>query len=216
MKHSITQRLFWKRWPYKVLLKFAQDRSNRSSTGTKSHGLSRWLNDKNLEDFRLKSQFRQWFKKHHPEGGIRSESGMSVFLSTQEEVDNVVDAWKKYVVEVWAPSTQASLTVMQDHVYDVVRSTLWYRKFPIRARILYTQEFRHNGLPSLRDALSGMERDHWLAKGLLMDLINEPMGRVPWAWGQPVYLYLLDNEDAIMLKLQAGDYIDRFERIRAP
>lgn len=216
MKHSVTQRLFWKRWPYKVLLKFNTTRSNRLSSLGSTRRYNHWLDSGSIEDLRVKSQFRQWFKKHHPDGGIRSESGISVFLSTQDEVDNVVDAWKKHVVEVWAPSNAASLTTMQDHVYDVVRSTLWYRRFPIRARILYTQEFRHAGLSALRDALSGMEPDHWMAKGLLMDLINEPTGRIPWAWGQPVYLYLLDNEDAIMLKLQAGDSIDRFERIRAP
>lgn len=216
MKHSITQRLFWKRWPYKVLLKFATDRPARVTSMNSVRKYNQWFNNDNIEDLRVKSQFRQWFKKHHPDGGIRSESGISVFLNTQEEVDNVVDTWKKHVVEVWAPSNQASLTTMQDHVYDVVRASPWYKRFPIRARILYSEDFRHSGLGSLRDALAGIEPDHWLAKGLLMDLINEPTGRVPWAWGQPVYLYLLDNEDAIMLKLQAGDWIDRFERIRAP
>lgn len=214
MKHNITQRLFWQRWPYKVLLHFSSPGAAKKSAPGLRH-VSDWSKE-NIDALRLKSQFRQWFKKHHPEGGIRAESGVSVFLNTQDEVDSVVDAWKKYVTEVWAPSTQTSLATMQDHIYDVVRGTLWYRRFPIRARILYNEEFRHSGLSAVRDALAGMEPDHWLARGLLLDLINEPQGRIPWAWGQPVYLYLLDNEDAIMLKLQAGDSIERFERIRAP
>lgn len=216
MIRNITQRLFWKQWPYKVLMRFPDDENHVRVITHERRMMTRWVKKESLENLRIKSQFRQWFKKHHPEGGIRSESGISVFLHTQEEVDNVVDAWKKYVSEVWAPSNQASLALMQNHAHDIVRATPWYKRFPIRARILYTEEFRHSGLPILRDALSGMESDHWLAKGLLMDLINEPKGRIPWSWGQPVYLYLLENEDAIMLKLQAGDWIDRFERVRAP
>lgn len=216
MIHKVTQRLFWKRWPFKVLMKFPYDEDRTRIVTNERRTMTRWASNDNLENLRVKSQFRQWFKKHHPEGGIRSESGISVFLNTREEVDNVVDAWKKYVSEIWAPSNQTSLSLMQNHVHDVVRSSFWYKRFPIRARILYTEEFRHSGLPILRDALSGIEDDHWSAKGLLMDLINEPTGRIPWSWGQPVYLYLLDNEDAIMLKLQAGDWIDRFERVRSP
>ncbi len=163
-----------------------------------------------------RSKFRQWFKKHHPDCGIRCESNISVFLSTREEVEHVLDTWKKYVEEIWEPADESSLSEMKDHVYDVVRDSYWYKKFPIRARVLYTPEFRLNGLPMLRDALSSIDADSWTAKGLLMDLIGEPTGRIPWACGQPVYLYLLENEDAIMLKLQAGDWIDRFERIRKP
>jgi hypothetical protein len=40
--------------------------------------------------------------------------------------------------------------------------------------------------------------------------------KIPFACGQPYYLYLLDNDDAIMLKLQAGDWVERFERQRKP
>lgn len=213
MKQRLTQRLFWKRWPYKILLMFSEkDQQTRDRVPRK---FSRWTETLG-DDIRLKIQFRQWFKKHHPEGGIRSESGISVFLDTQDEVDSVIDAWKKYVIEVWQPATDESLALMKDHVYDVVRPSLWYRRFHMRARILYTQEFYVNGLPTLQSALGGFEKDSWQARGLLMDLIANTKGRLPWAWGQPMYLYLSDNEDAIMLKLQVGDWIERFERIRQP
>lgn len=211
MKRSITHRLFWKKWPYKVLLRAPSDRPRYSS-----HLMNPVPFTDFAEDALSRSKFRQWFKKHHPDCGIRCETGISVFLSTRDELEHVIDTWKKYVKEVWEPADQESLTAMKDHVYDVVRDSYWYKRFPVRARILYTPEFRLNGLSLIRDALSSIPSENWLARGLLEDLLAEPSGRVPWACGQPVYLYLLENEDAIMLKLQAGDWIDRFERIRKP
>lgn len=211
MKRHVTQKLFWKQWPYKVLLK-----TRRESDEPALPRLHYRSYRDDIESSIATNRIRQWFKKHYPNGGVRRESGISLFVNTQEEADHIIDTWPKLVEAVWAPADDRALALLQSHTYDVVRARPWYGRFPIRARILYTVDFRNQGLPLLREAVNSLEKGSWFTAGLLRTLITDDNGRMQWACGQPVHLYLAENEDAIMLKLQAGDWIDRFERVRAP
>jgi hypothetical protein len=211
MKNCVTQRLFWKQWPYKIVLGDEKDSSRWE------YKLYRYTKNVDADTYAWKSTFRRWFKKTFPGGGIRNEMNISVFLKTKEEVDLVIETWPKMVLELWAPESAEALVLMQDHVYDVVRENPWYNKFPIRARILWTTEFRHQGLELIKSAVSQMDPDLWHAGGQLKALLsNSTTVKIPFACGQPYYLYLFDNDDAIMLKLQAGDWVERFERQRKP
>lgn len=214
MKRQTTQRLFWQKWPYKVILDFSQDSRPIIPSTT-----SRWVRPNRSMTHPEWANFRRWQKKNLEGTGMRSEGGhISAFLATKEQLELVLDTWTKFVSEVWEPSSEEALTLMKDHVFDVVREHPWYRKYPIRARLLYTQEFQHKGLPSIRQALEGIEHENWYAAGALNVILNEkePGFNYPWPYGQPYYLYLTDNDDAVMLKLQVGDWIDRFERQRKP
>lgn len=212
MKTKVSQRLYWKQWPYKIIL--GKDSDNQK----KQHvWKNRWTKNIDDETYSWQSQFKRWFKKTFPEGGLRRESRISVFLKTQEQVNLVVDSWNSYVLEVWGPENAKALSLMENHIYDVIRPDPWYKRYPIRARILYSPEFKMRGLDQMRDAVNQIEPHNWHAGGLLKTLLSSDIkGKVPFPYGQPFYLYLLDNEDAIMLKLQVGDWIDRFERQRKP
>lgn len=212
MKNRVTQKLFWKQWPYKIVLGEADEAARQAHKK-----LYRYTKNIDTETYAWKSTFRRWFKKTFPAGGLRNEQTISVFLKTKDEVDLVLETWPKLILELWAPESDEALTLMQDHVYDVIRENPWYKKFPIRARILWTTEFRHQGLDLIKSAVDQMDPDLWHAGGQLKGLLsNNSTAKIPFACGQPYYLYLVDNDDAIMLKLQAGDWIDRFERQRKP
>jgi len=208
MKKCVSQRLFWKKWPYKIILGKDSDR--------RPVWKNRFVKNSDDETYAWKSQFMRWFKKHHPDSGLRNEVRISVFLKTKEEVDSIVDTWNNLILEVWEPENEQALALMENHVFDVIRKDPWYKKFPVRARILYTQDFRLNGLDAMRNAVDQMDADTWYAGGQLKLLLSATASRHIYPVGQPFYLYLSSNEDAIMLKLQVGDWIDRFERQRKP
>ena len=208
-----TQRLFYKKWPYKVLIKV-----DRGSQTEKHEALGLFgprYTKEHDETYKFKSKFKRWFKRHLPEGGIRCERTISLFLHTQDDVDFVVDSWKHNVLEVHAPESAEAMNLLKDNVYDIVRKHYWYRKYPVRARILYTREFSQEGRKALEESLQQIDRDDWHAKGTLMSALERD-GNLPYACGQPYYLYLKSSDDAVILRLTCGDYIERFERIRKP
>ena len=55
-----------------------------------------------------------------------------------------------------------------------------------------------------------------LAETQRMKIIKNDIQPRTYGWGQPLHLYLASSDDAAMLRLQCGDYIERFERIRPP
>lgn len=205
MKEHSTQKLFWKKWPYKAIL---QVPASKSSFGA----YSRRNNTERLEEF---SRLKEWFKNHLPDAGIRCETNLSAFLSTEEELNEVIDNWGHKVLEIWKPKSESAKDLLVQHEFDVIRDRLWYGKYPIRARIAYTAEFRLNHVPAFREAVLSLGKDNWHAAGHLLDIINKAKAD-RYGWGQPLYLYLNSAEDAAMLRLQCGDYIERFERIRQP
>lgn len=210
MKRKITQRLFWKQWPYKIVL-------GNKTEEKQTVWQKRFTKHVDDETYAWKSQFRRWFKKTLPDGGLRHETRISVFLKNKDEADLVIETWPNLILELWAPENPQALTLMQDHVHDIIRENPWYKKFPIRARILYSREFKVEGLGIMRDVVSQIDEDKWYAGGLLKTLLSRhDLGKLPHPCGQPFYLYLADNDDAVMLKLQAGEWIDRFERQRKP
>ncbi|MDB2315568.1 hypothetical protein N9V27_01180 [bacterium] len=211
-----TQRLFYKKWPYKVLIKVdhAENRKRADGIELLTAYSPRMTKDRE-ETYQFKSKFKRWFKRHIPNGGIRCERTISLFLCTQKEVDFIIDTWKHNIEEVYAPESEEAMTLLQDNVYDIVREHDWYRKYPVRARILYTREFASNGRQALEESLKQIEQDDWHCQGTLMSAL-ESGGNLPYACGQPYYLYLKSNDDAVILRLTCGDYIERFERIRKP
>lgn len=208
MKIHDTQKLFWKKWPYKAIIEIFAQRAGYAP----GFSYSRRNNSERYEEFaRLKS----WFKNHLPEAGIRCESHLSVFLSTEAELAEVIEVYGARVIEIWQPTSESTKELLIEHEYDVVRERLWYGKYPIRARIPYTSEFRTKHVQSFREAVLSLGDESWHAAGHLKDIINaSKVDR--YGWGQPLHLYLASAEDAAMLSLYCGSFIERFERIRKP
>ena len=207
MKQHDTQKLFWKKWPYKAIIKISAERS-----GHGGYSFSRRNNTERLVEF---ARLKEWFKNHLPDAGIRCETNLSVFLSTEAELAEVIDAFGIKVIEIWQPISESTKELLIEHEYDVVRERLWYGKYPIRARIPYTTEFRTTHQQSFREVVLSLGADAWHAAGHLKDIISGTRAD-RYGWGQPLHLYLASAEDAAMLRLQCSDYIERFERVRAP
>jgi hypothetical protein len=215
IREKLTQRLFWKKWPYKVIL---GNDTFKASKAAALHSLKFPPQPTLKEDqayYSLGSGFTRWFKNHYPDYSMRKEYKISVFLDTREQVDHIIDNWGKHVLEVWAPANPNAVQLMKDHIHDIIRERPWYNEFSIRARIPYTHELRTRGIDDLRQAVKQVERG-WHAGGVLHRILNDSTARIPYSYGQPMYLYLKDNEDAIMLRLQLNEWIDRFERQRPP
>lgn len=209
MKTHNTQKLFWKKWPYKAIIEITPARG--------SHGWGRVNNPENLRLRNLSiNQAKSWCLKMFEDVGLRSESNLSVFLSTEDELDALVAYFGDKVLETWRPVSTSAKDIMLSHEYDVVRDRPWYGRFPIRARIHYNTDFRIKAVDNFKDAVKSLDPKDWYCAGLLKDIIVKPTLPRTYGWGQPLHLYLASADDAAMLRLQCGDYIERFERIRPP
>jgi len=211
MKQNYTQKLFWKRWPYKVIIAITPARK----TTYMNHSF-RMTDEERQERFKDINMISKWCKARFPEAGLRREGNLSVFLDTEQQMNDVVESWKDRVIATWSPESESALDLLKTHTYDVVRARPWYGKFPIRARINYDDNFRLKAVDNFRSAVLSLDNSNWFCAGLLKKLIySEALPRT-YGWGQPLHLYLTSQDDAAMLRLQLGDYITRFERIRAP
>lgn len=209
MKLHNTQRLFWKQWPIKAIIEIVPHRGGHSN-GWRIDPATRAVRAKEFESV------SKWCKEHFPNAGIRKENNLSLFLNTEEELDELLETWNHKVLEVWKPENDSAKDLLLSHSTDVVRSKPWYGKYPIRARILYTNEFRATKFNAFKTAVKAIDPNDWHCAGLLKDVITKEALPRLHAWGQPMHLYLLSSDDAAMLRLQVGDCIDRFERIRKP
>lgn len=208
MKIHNTQRLFWKQWPYKAIVRI--EPSNDSMLGWR-----RLSNDERAQRHAEFKRIERWCKARFPDAGIRKETHMSIFLNTEQELDDLVDSLGNIVLEVWKPQNESAKDLLLTHSYDVVRENPWYGKYPIRARICYNDDFRTKYVQTLRDAVLSLDGE-WHAAGLLKNIIEKQVLPRVYGWGQPLHLYLESADDAAMLRLTCGDCIDRFERIRKP
>jgi len=209
MKEHLTQKLFWKKWPYKAIIEISSTRA--SNTGNWSY--SRRNTSERAKEF---ARLKEWFKNHLPNAGLRCEAHLSVFLSTEQELADVIDTFGSNVIETWKPASESARNLLIEHEFDVVRDRMWYGKFPIRARIPYNHEFRSKGSYILKSALESVEKENWYCAGLLHKIVASSTLPTVYGWGQPLHLYLIDSDDAVMLRLYCGDFIERFERIRKP
>ena len=209
MKIRNTQRLFWKQWPYKAIVEIKPN----------LYGYNNWRRSTSDERKQRAQDFamvERWCKTRFPEAGIRKETHLSIFLSTEDELNSLIDYFGHRILEVWKPATDSAKDLMLEHTYDIVRAKPWYNKYPIRARIPYSDDFRTQHLASFKQAVKSIDPDDWYAAGLLKQAIDDDHLPRIHGWGQPLHLYLANADDAAMLRLMCGDSIQRFERVRKP
>jgi hypothetical protein len=208
MKVRDTQRLFWKQWPFKAIIEIKPN--IRDSSWRRMDVGERKLR---FEEFERVSR---WCKARYPDAGMRKETHLSLFLTTEAELDDLISSWGGAILEIWKPANDVAKDLLTEHSYDVVRAKPWYGKFPIRARILYDNDFKVTHLPTFKEAVASIDTNDWHAAGLLEKLINQKVPPAVYGWGQPLHLYLASTEDAALLRLTCGSIINRFERIRKP
>jgi len=211
MKTHSTQKLYWKKWPYKVILQLLPIETDRIIPGA-------WKHNRSNRIMRLdeSNRIKGWCQTKFTDFGFRREMNLSIFLHTEDEVDTVLCSYGHLAIELWAPANDASKELLLDHVHDVIRATPWYGKFPIRALIPYSQKLRNADPTLLKTAVATLDVDGWAAAGMIGQIVKDGRMYATYAWGQPMYLYLKDDTEAAMLRLQLGGFIERFERIRKP
>jgi len=212
-----TQKLFWKQWPIKIVIRANVSRSHANLNVARFELKKPYFLD--LEDRQKKlrevGEIIKVVKKEVPAAGVRREGNVSVFVSTEKELEKILGLYSHRIVEVWKPKNDKAKRLLFEHTADVVRERPWYGRFKIRARILYTSHLK-NEIENFKAAVNSLEQNSWHAAGLLMNILKSVNSINSYAWGQPLYLYLSSNDDAALLKLQCGTVIERFERIRAP
>lgn len=209
MKEHRTQRLFWKKWPYKVILEVESSKSTNGNIGSSYSWTRRRDSARRMAMENLKS----WVLERFPNAGVRCETNVSVFLGTEEEFQSLLDSYGHKALEVWKPESASAKNLLIEHEFDVVRERPWYGKYPIRARIPFNDAFRSRGIESVQNVLPSL--DEWHCAGVLYDMLTNRK-TTAYGWGQPLHLYLSNADDAAMLRLMCGDYIERFERVRSP
>lgn len=207
MKVNFTQRLFWKKWPFKAIIEVSARRGSYDWRLTKQQSIARRAEFATL---------KEWTALHFPSAGTRCESNFSIFLQTEEELDELLDYYGHKIIAIWKPASKATMDTLLEHTFDVVRAKPWYGLYPIRARIPFTNDFRAGGFKNLKAALESVADDAWHCNGMLKDIVTTNATPRLYSWGQPLHLYLSSNDDAAMLRLLCGNLIERFERIRAP
>jgi hypothetical protein len=204
-----TQKLFWKQWPIKVVISSERN----SSKSSKSYFLGR---EERAQRLRSMADIVNAVKRELPNAGIRREGNVSVFVTDETELAQLVDLFGSRICEIWKPKNETAAKLLFEHTADVIRDRPWYGRFTMRARVLFTPHFKTNEALNFKAAVNSLDAEKWHAAGLLKDVISSDGHVKHGAWGQPLYLYLSDSEDAALLKLQCGTVIERFERIRPP
>lgn len=207
MKEHLTQRLFWKKWPFKAIIQISTSRGTHDWRHTKQQLIAR------RAEFEI---LKEWTTSRFPDSGTRCETNFSVFLKTEDELNELLDYYGHRVIATWRPENQHTMDTLLEHTFDVVRANPWYGKYPIRARIPFTTEFRTEGYKNLKVSLESLSNDAWHCNGVLKDMMLRTNPPRLYSWGQPLHLYLSSSDDAAMLRLLCGNVIERFERIRAP
>ncbi len=207
MREHSTQRLFWKKWPFKAIIEVSIRRGAYDWRLTKQQST-----DRRAEFALLKEQIAARF----PKSGTRCETNLSVFLHTEDELAELLDFYGHKIIDIWKPKSKSAMDTLLAHTFDVVRAKSWYGQYPIRARIPFTSEFRVSGLKNLQVALESLGKDTWHCNGMLKDMLLLTVNPRLYGYGQPLHLYLSSTDDAAMLRLLCGDVIERFEQIRAP
>jgi hypothetical protein len=208
MKIHNTQRLFWKQWPYKAIIEIKPELYGHYGWRRVSDADRRLRHD----EF---NRLLRWCKSRFPDAGIRRETHLSIFLSNEEELNDLINNVDGRILEVWKPENDSAKDLLLEHGHDVIRDRPWYGKYPIRARIRYNDDFRRIHVPNFKQAVASLD-GAWHAAGLLKEIIEKESLPRAYGWGQPLHLYLENAEDAALLRLTCGDCIERFERIRKP
>lgn len=217
MKTFDTQHLFYKQYPYKVTVTLPYQHN-----GSALHYINnneKWPDylKRTSENKKIRATFKKWCQDNLSQFGSRSEGNVfSVFLATAEDVQILMDNCQHEILNFWRPKNENAAALLSSHLNDIVRDHPWYSKFYLRAKISYTREFMTHGLLPLQVALNGIAADEWHASGLLGKLLSHPRTTYGYCGGQLFNLYLKNEEDALLLRLHCGQYISKFERIRAP
>lgn len=218
LKRKNTERLYWSKWPFKLVLTVAERLDNLPPANfwLSDNWSQRWVKDIRLNRkiaLTASASIINTIENDGVEGfGKRLEGHhLSLFFYRIEEVEKYAELFSDIAIELWAPvSKQVEQEMIDDKTHTVYRKKYWYGKYPIRVKILFTRELRNLGQDEIRTALANL--DDWKLVGQLYDTLYGD--KEIYSIGQPYYIYLGSDEDAAMFRLLCDRWIDKFERIK--
>lgn len=174
--------LFWKKYPYKVVVKDSMERPPE---------MSGWEPEK-YDQWRKHYQERQKFyyarKRHCPEDknvwkSLNSGTSYSFFFVNETDVLNFVKKNREFITKVFRPCTQEQVDVLKTNNKLVLRNYLYYGKYR------FCIEFK--------DTVNEEQLDT-----SVNNIFYTPnVGRFQYSYSKRRRLFLNDEKDVIFVKL---------------
>jgi hypothetical protein len=221
LQRKITEKPFWSKWPYKLVLRVIATESDSSykpydwdNDPISQAIVGSWIKERTLNRgvaLTITATVLQQIQDDIDFGRRLEGSKLSLFFHEKSQAEKYARKFKDIAIELWSPASQEIEQEMLDNKTTIIyKKNYWYKQFPIRARILCTKELRNKGMDDIRTALNNLEE--WKLVGQLNDMLFH--NKNYFSIGQPYYIYMGSDEDAAMFRLLCDHWIDRFERIK--
>ncbi len=194
MKRDYTTRLFYKKYPYRLMLERVTTANDVSySNGWTHHGCKTWLVTNGV-DHRIYSSVRYKGRKRSPSTTVVVTA--SIFLLNKDDFDQCVSKWQDYVKSATVPYDESHVDVLKDNTSVIIRERLLYKKYR------YVIDFSRKYGESLDDLIE------WVSSAFAVEPGDVPPKLVTGGGWYP-RLYLVKNEDLILTKLTWSERIHK-------
>lgn len=193
MKREHTSRLFYGKYPYRILFSRSAILADLDGSGWTIHNCKAWLNDQ-VSDYRMYSRIRYQGRTSRRSPKTNVTILASLFLRTKSEFDSCVAKWSANIESVTEPYDPSHVDLLKDNTTIVIRDELIYRRF--RYVVVFFRKWNEN----IEDL------SEWVTTTFLERGENEP----PVKWkerGWNPRLYLSEESDLVLTKLSWGEKI---------
>ena len=197
MQRFNTGRLFFGKFPYKILLKRIGNINDQlwenEITPKKLH---EWLRCRKIHN-------RIYTKINYTKDGSKNMSVfMNIFVESEKDFKEIKSEFSDYVVSVTQPIDDSHIDVLKDNTNVIIRNSLLYKRF--RYVISFTKKYHY---------LQQVEEDNlniWINDTFLKNVNDSEIKWDRFKWHQMGWnprLYLSDESDLILVKLTWAERI---------
>jgi hypothetical protein len=185
MERYYTCKLFYKRFPYRILINRSINRKKPDyQTGYTVESATEFLKTHNI-DHRMYNRVS---------GKSRITINSSIFLKTRNDFDVCLDKWRENVKSITAPYKEEHVQLLSGNTEIVIREKLLYNRFR------YAVTFKASMYDDERT-----EFENWLKSTFQQDSSNQSSTKYMLGW-QP-RLYLNNDADLVLTKLTYSEHI---------
>lgn len=195
MQRVNTSRLFFGKYPYKIVLTRTGNPSDPSwIDGWTPRSCHKWLKQKKIN--------HRVYTRVNPKPHDLTAFFMSIFVETEAEFKKIKSEFSQYVSSVTEPAEKSHVDILKDNTNTIIRNSLLYKRF--RYVVCFTKKYHY---------LQQVENDElhaWIAETFLASTKD---GEVKWdrfKWHQMGWnprLYLSDENDLVLVKLTWAERI---------
>jgi hypothetical protein len=188
MLREYTSKLFYKKYPYKLLISRLIDKRDRN--------YYQGYTVDNAKQFFIDNQISNRMYNSHVRGAKSNEITItsSIFLEKRADFDLCLDKWRDNVQCITTPYRDEHVQFLTDNTSIVIRETLIYRKFR------YVVSFRR----AYREDITDLTE--WINNTFTLSPLATSSARYNHSDYRPK-LYLRDDNDLVLVKLTHSDRI---------